>query len=260
MLLEGRKGLGAQRSGAGSGRRGRRAVPPWVCSRGEGHAGPWADFWPRHSRTVAPSPGDGGGGRLEGSGEPLGGSRYPALSLGGALGRSGGTQARTFCSPQPCRAFPAPGSEAAETRAEGSGGLHGNVDVRDPGPGTPPPAPPPPPGAAPPPLSGRGGARGGGGPPPPPGQSRAGHRRRTGVSRARQVSPACQLPRDPLSSHGPLPAKPTFLPPSSTGSPFLGRMACESDAGGDEPRPPPPPSQTSVCLPPLRSTTEGGGL
>ncbi|XP_040299350.1 uncharacterized protein LOC121009973 [Herpailurus yagouaroundi] len=120
--------------------------------------------------------------------------------------------------------LPSPGvCGSCDARRGKRGGLHGNVDVRDPGPGTPPPAPARRPGAAPAPICGSWDARGVGAAPLPPDLSRPGHRRRTG-------------------------------------SPFLGRMACESDAGGDEPRPPPPPSQTSVCLPPLRSTTEGGGL
>ncbi|XP_058563030.1 uncharacterized protein LOC131499214 [Neofelis nebulosa] len=119
-------------------------------------------------------------------------------------------------------AFPAPGSAAAATRAEGSGGLHGNVDVRDPGPGTPPPAPARRPGAAPAPICGSWDARGVGAAP-------------------------CLLTCPVLATGG------------GQAAPSWGEGS-ESDAGGDEPRPPPPPSQTSVCLPPLRSTTEGGGL
>lgn len=41
------RGRGPNTVGLGVGGAGGGTCPPWVCYRGEGHAGPWADFWPR---------------------------------------------------------------------------------------------------------------------------------------------------------------------------------------------------------------------
>ena len=144
----------------------------------------------------------------------------PALSGTPLRGRAAGRRGPAlFCFPPPRGAFPAQGSPAAATRADGSRGLHGNTDVtgleswnaasrpqrlvlvlQQPG------------------AQGRRSGH--------PALARPGHQRHAGVNWASQASPAAACPI--LASSGPsypqsapsrLLAKQTLLPVSRTGSP-----------------------------------------
>lgn len=205
MLLGGR-GTGHKTMELGVGGWGevdkREQAPLRYVTVGEGRGGTLGSFTLKHPPACKKGAVSGrpGWGQAAGQQDPSG-ARYPALSLGCALGQSCRTQVCSCRSPQACKAFPAPGSAAAAKRAEGSRGLHGNVDVMAQRPGTQPPAPTRRPGASPAAICRSWDGRGVGAATLPSDLSRPGHHRQTGVSQARQVSPACPLPPAPLPSN-----------------------------------------------------------